>query len=67
MKERIKELFEKVLSFKFLMFVIVTVLKVHNYIGNMEWLTVTMAVICGHIAMKGVHTVVESKGIDRED
>lgn len=62
MKERIKELIEKILSFKFLMFVIASVFRIKGFIGNTEWLTITMTVICGHIGMKGVHTVMDKRG-----
>ncbi len=62
MKERLRELIEKVLSFKFLMFAITSIFRIKGYIGNPEWITVTMTVICGHIGMKGVHTVMDKKG-----
>ena len=44
---RFQRLIEKLLSVKFVIFVIATVLKCFGVIGGAEWLTVTMAVIAG--------------------
>ena len=49
---RARKLIEKMLSFKFLIFVIVTVLKCFGVIGGAEWLTITMAVLAGREVQK---------------
>ena len=49
---RAQRLVEKLLSVKFVIFVIATVLKCFGVIGGAEWLTVTMAVIAGREAQK---------------
>lgn len=49
---RIQRLIEKLLSVKFVIFVIATVLKCFGIIGGAEWLTVTMAVIAGREVQK---------------
>lgn len=64
LKKRFTELIEKLLSFKFVMFSITTVLRILNYVGNTEWLAVTLAVITGHVGMKGLHSVIDSKDIE---
>ena len=59
-KYRAERLVEKLLSFKFVIFVITTVLKCFDIIGGGEWLTVTSIVLCGHEGQKGI-----SKFMDR--
>ncbi|MBR4791766.1 MAG: hypothetical protein IK024_12815 [Treponema sp.] len=49
---RAERLIEKLLSVKFVIFVIATVLKCFGVIGGAEWLTVTMAVIAGREVQK---------------
>lgn len=49
---RARKLIEKILSFKFLIFVIATVLKCFCVIGGAEWLTITMAVLAGREVQK---------------
>ena len=49
---RAQRLIEKLLSVKFVIFVIATVLKCFGVIGGAEWLTVTMAVIAGREIQK---------------
>ena len=49
---RAQRLVEKLLSVKFVIFVIATVLKCFGVIGGAEWLTVTMAVIAGREVQK---------------
>ena len=49
---RARKLIEKMLSFKFLIFVISTVLKCFGVIGGAEWLTITMAVLAGREVQK---------------
>lgn len=53
-KWRLRDLVEKLLSFKFVMFVITTVLRCFNIIGNAEWLTIATVVIAGHETQKGI-------------
>ena len=60
MKERLKELSEKLLSFKFVIFVIATLLCIFRIISGSEWLTVCAMVLAGHVGMKGLHTVLEN-------
>ena len=49
---RARKLIEKMLSFKFLIFVIATVLKCFGVLGGAEWLTITMAVLAGREVQK---------------
>lgn len=49
---RFRRLIEKLVSFKFVMFVIATVLRCFNLIGCTEWLTVALVVIMGREAQK---------------
>ena len=56
---RFKRLIEKLLSFKFVMFVIATILRIFGFIGNGEWLTIAIFVIGGHVGMKTFYKVRE--------
>ena len=56
-KFRLKRLIEKLLSFKFAMFVITTVLRIFGCIGNAEWLTIAIFVIGGHMGMKTFYRI----------
>ena len=58
-KYRARRLIEKLLSFKFVIFVIATVLKCFDIIGGGEWLTVTSIVLCGHEGQKGFSKYLE--------
>ncbi len=49
---RAERLIEKLLSVKFVIFVVATVLKCLGIIGGGEWLTVAMAVIAGREIQK---------------
>ena len=49
---RFQRLVEKLLSVKFVIFIIATLLKCFGVIGGAEWLTVTMAVIAGREIQK---------------
>ena len=49
---RFQRLIEKLLSVKFVIFIVATVLKSFGKIGGAEWLTVTMAVIAGREVQK---------------
>ncbi len=49
---RAQRLVEKLLSVKFVIFVVATVLKCFDVIGGAEWLTITMAVIAGREVQK---------------
>ena len=49
---RAQRLIEKMLSIKFVIFIVATVLRCVGVIGNAEWLTVAMAVIAGREAQK---------------
>ena len=49
---RFQRLVEKLLSVKFVIFIVATVLKCFGKIGGAEWLTVTMAVIAGREVQK---------------
>lgn len=57
---RARRLIEKLLSFKFVIFIIATVLKCFEIIGCGEWLAVTTIVLAGHEGQKGF-----SKYLDR--
>lgn len=58
-KYRARRLVEKLLSFKFVIFVITTVLRCCHVIGNGEWLTVATIVIAGHEGQKGFSKYLE--------
>ena len=56
---RLKRLVEKLLSFKFVIFLIATLLKIFGCIGNGEWLTIAIFVIGGHMGMKTFYKIAE--------
>ena len=64
---RFQRLIEKLLSVKFVIFVIATVLKCFGVIGGAEWLTVTMAVIAGREAQKVLGSRFQVPGGKRSD
>lgn len=49
---RFQRLVEKMLSIKFVIFIVATVLKCCGVIGNAEWLTVALTVIAGREIQK---------------
>lgn len=61
-KIRAEMLLEKLLSFKFVIFAVATVLKIMNVIGGGEWLAVASIVLAGHEGQKGL-----SKFLEREE
>ena len=61
-KIRFRMLIEKLLSFKFAIFAISTVLRIFNIIGNREWLTIAVFVIGGHMGMKTFYRITEGPG-----
>ena len=51
-KFRFQRLIEKMLSIKFVIFIVSTVLRCCDVIGNAEWLTVALTVIAGREVQK---------------
>ena len=49
---RFQRLVEKMLSIKFVIFIVATVLRCFGVIGNAEWLTVALTVIAGREVQK---------------
>ena len=49
---RFQRLIEKMLSIKFVIFIVATVLRCCGVIGNAEWLTVALTVIAGREVQK---------------
>ncbi len=49
---RFQRLVEKMLSIKFMIFIVATVLRCCGVIGNTEWLTVALTVIAGREVQK---------------
>ena len=49
---RFQRLVEKMLSIKFVIFIVATVLRCCGVIGNAEWLTVALTVIAGREVQK---------------
>lgn len=49
---RFQRLVEKMLSIKFVIFIVATVLRCCSVIGNAEWLTVALTVIAGREVQK---------------
>ena len=64
---RFQRLVEKLLSVKFVIFVIATVLKCFGVISGAEWLTVTMAVIAGREVQKFKDFKIPKKETDEEN
>ena len=63
---RFQRLIEKLLSVKFVIFIVATVLKCFGIIGGAEWLTVTMVVIAGHEVQKFKDFKFSKKETDEE-
>ena len=63
---RAGRLIEKLLSFKFVIFVIATVLKCFDIIGGGEWLAVTTIVLAGHEGQKGFSKFMDRKMLNDE-
>ena len=49
---RFQRLVEKMLSIKFVIFIVATVLRCFGVIGNVEWLTIALTVIAGREVQK---------------
>ena len=49
---RFQRLVEKMLSIKFVIFIVATVLRCFSVIGNTEWLTIALTVIAGREVQK---------------
>ena len=49
---RFQRLVEKMLSIKFMIFIVATVLRCFGVIGNAEWLTIALTVIAGREVQK---------------
>ena len=49
---RFQRLVEKMLSIKFVIFIVATVLRCFGVIGNAEWLTIALTVIAGREVQK---------------
>ena len=49
---RFQRLVEKMLSIKFVIFIVATVLRCYGVIGNAEWLTIALTVIAGREVQK---------------
>jgi hypothetical protein len=64
---RFQRLIEKLLSVKFVIFIVATVLKCFGVIGGAEWLTVTMAVIAGREVQKFKNFKYSKKESDEEN
>ena len=69
-KWRAEKLVEKLLSVKFVIFAVATVLRCFGFIGCGEWLTITLTVIAGREAQKVLGArfqVLGEKHSDEED
>ena len=64
---RAQRLVEKMLSIKFVIFIVATVLRCVGVIGNAEWLTVAMAVIAGREAQKVLSDRFQLSGRKKND
>ena len=64
-KWRLKDLAEKLLSFKFVMVLITTLLRILGFVGNAEWLTVTTIVITGREISKGINGFTRGKNEEK--
>lgn len=64
---RAKRLIEKLLSFKFVIFLITTFLRAFEIIGNVEWLTITSIVLAGHEGQKGLGKYLERRNAGSEE
>ena len=63
---RFQRLIEKLLSVKFVIFIVATVLLCCGVLGGAEWLTVTMAVIAGREVQKFKDFKFSKKETDEE-
>ncbi len=55
--KRLKSLCAKLLSFKFVIFLITCLMRMAKFIDGTEWVTVAVVTLAGHVGMKYVHTV----------
>lgn len=63
---RFQRLIEKMLSIKFVIFIVATVLRCCGVIGNAEWLTVALTVIAGREVQKFKDFKYSKKETDEE-
>lgn len=63
---RFQRLVEKMLSIKFVIFIVATVLRCCGVIGNAEWLTVALTVIAGREVQKFKDFKYSKKETDEE-
>ena len=63
---RFQRLVEKMLSIKFVIFIVTTVLRCCGVIGNAEWLTVALTVIAGREVQKFKDFKYSKKETDEE-
>ena len=63
---RFQRLVEKMLSIKFVIFIVATVLKCCGVIGNAEWLTIALTVIAGREVQKFKDFKYSKKETDEE-
>ena len=64
---RFQRLVEKMLSIKFVIFIVATVLRCCSVIGNAEWLTVALTVIAGREAQKVLGSRFQVLGRKQDD
>ncbi len=63
---RFQRLVEKMLSIKFVIFIVATVLRCCGVIGNAEWLTIALTVIAGREVQKFKDFKYSKKETDEE-
>ena len=63
---RFQRLVEKMLSIKFVIFIVATVLRCCSVIGNAEWLTIALTVIAGREVQKFKDFKYSKKETDEE-
>ena len=63
---RFQRLVEKMLSIKFVIFIVATVLRCVGVIGNAEWLTIALTVIAGREVQKFKEFKYSKKETDEE-
>ena len=64
---RFQRLVEKMLSIKFVIFIVTTVLRCLGVIGNAEWLTIALTVIAGREVQKFKDFKFSKKETDETD
>ena len=63
---RFQRLVEKILSIKFVIFIVSTILRCCGVIGNAEWLTIALTVIAGREVQKFKEFKYSKKETDEE-